>query len=162
MGGSRSGAVYMWLAPRVPRSCHLTNEYVSLSHPLFFLSSLHSATYQQYQTSLRNQLLPSPPSSFCLFLLIFNHLSSPPPSYHWCRGPFIHIPVMPDCIPVIRDWLHLWLQVLWPACHRSLITAPQPQHRKDERVKVLVSVWDSRWRHSTTISSSSHISVLQS
>lgn len=93
-----------------------TRPIASLPPSFNSMTSL-SFTYQQYQTSLRHQrCLPSP--SFLVFFIFSFHLLSSPPPYHHCCKAFIHMPVIPDCIP------HLHLCLL-PFSHHCF-SAPVP------------------------------------
>lgn len=137
-----------------------------------------SFTYQQFQTSLRHQRCFPSPSFPCLFFFFsfsaFNLLSSPPPFHHWCKA-FIHMPAIPDCIPVNR----ISVTAHTSACRFSALPAAflsspalspgtahlaQRPQRKNEKVEMLVCSFhvsgalflvNSRWHHSPTVLSSS-------
>lgn len=130
-----------------------------------------SFTYQQFQTSPRHQrCFPSPSFPCLLSFSVFNLLSSPPP-FHHCSKALIHMPAIPDCIPVNR----ISVTAHTSACRfaalpaASLSTLPlspstphlaqQPQ-RKNEKVEMSVCSFhmsgalflvNSRWQHSPTV-----------
>ncbi len=119
-------------------------------------------------------LLPSLVFFFFFSFSAFNLLSSPPPFHHWCKA-FIHMPAIPDCIPVNR----ISVTAHTSACRFSALPAAflsspalspgtahlaQRPQRKNEKVEMLVCSFhvsgalflvNSRWHHSPTVLSSS-------
>lgn len=132
--------------------------------PRFFLSpSITCPQYLSHTSNTRCHWCISAaflPLSFSFS--VFNLLSSPPSFHHWCKA-FIHMPAIPDCIPVNRTSMTAYTS----ACCLSLITASQTQlnslsteasEREWERsfhMSGALFLVNSRWHHSPTILSSS-------